>query len=147
MKKFKYNFTPLIWILLITGIAIAILTSVLNIVYIIDATNKDIPINASRIIAILVAFIFMAFIIVVIANSSYEITNLELKTKLGFITSGYKLKDIKEIVLFTKSKRLSLIFKDEEFTNIVIKQMQYDDFIKTLKQKAPHIIYTPYEEE
>ena len=63
MKKFRYNFTPLVWVLLITGIAIAILTSILNIVYIIDATSKNIPLNASRIIAIFVAFIFMAFII------------------------------------------------------------------------------------
>ena len=120
MKKFKYRFSPLIWVLLSLAILIAVCTTIINVLIIIDYANKGLQIDYTKIIVIFIAILFFAFIIVVIVNSNYEITQTELKTRLGFIVTGVKLKDIQEIVLFVKDKRLSVIFKDEEFTNIVI---------------------------
>ena len=146
MKKFKYRFSPLIWVLLSLAMLIAVCTTIINVLQIIDYANKGLQIDYTKIIVIFIAILFFAFIIVVIVNSNYEITQTELKTRLGFIVTGVKLKDIQEIVLFVKDKRLSVIFKDEEFTNIVISPLLYNDFIKSIKATAPHIIYTPYEE-
>ena len=145
MKKFKYRFSPLIWVLLSLAMLIAVCTTIINVLIIIDYANKGLQIDYTKIIVIFIAILFFAFIIVVIVNSNYEITQTELKTRLGFIVTGVKLKDIQEIVLFVKDKRLSVIFKDEEFTNIVISPLLFDDFIKSIKTTAPHIIYTPYE--
>lgn len=140
MKKFKYRFSPLIWILLSLAMLIAVCTAVINVLQIIDYVNKGLQLDYTKLIVVFIAILFFAFIIVVILNSNYEITQTELKTRLGFIVTGVKLKDIQEIVLFVKDKRLSVIFKDEEFTNIVISPLLFDDFIKSIKATAPHKI-------
>ena len=84
-------------------------------------------------------------IVIELGNMEYwDEKSLEYKYQMTQVFEQ-QLKDIQEIVLFVKDKRLSVIFKDEEFTNIVISPLLFDDFIKSIKTTAPHIIYTPYE--
>jgi len=145
MKKFKYKFTPGLLTLIIIGMVVAIATCTINIINIVDpkTLSSKVP---SYAIAILFSLLFLAFLILILTISNYEITSTELKTRLGIICTGIKLKEIKTIVHFTKTSRLSIVFTSDEFNNVIIDKKYFDSFASEIKKVAPHVIYSTFEE-
>lgn len=145
MKKFRYKFGVGSYILIVLGILISLTTIIINVINITKTPVLDDILSYA--FAIFIAVIALAFIILVISVANYSITKKEIKTRLGIIVTGIKLNEITQIVHFSKSKRLSIIYKDNEYSNIVISEKHFDDFANEVKKNAPNIKYICCEEE
>ena len=146
MEKFKYKFTPLAIILIIIGMLAAVVTSVINVINIVKQLQNGLTPEFSKYIIVFIALLFIVFLVIMLINSYYQITESEIKVKLSLISSSIKVKDITKITHFTKSDRLVIFFQDETFTNIVIKPSQFLEFIKKLKKANSKILHTAIEE-
>ena len=51
------------------------------------------------------------------------------------------MKDVTEITHFKKSDKLVLYYKPDKYVVIVIDPLCYDDFVKTVRQINPMIIF------
>ena len=79
--------------------------------------------------------IFLAVLLIaMLIRSRYVVTQKQLITQFGIISSKYEIKKIRSIALLGGSKKLNVYFDDykNRFITIVVKEEWYDDFIHTL---------------
>ncbi len=145
VKKYRYRFSVLSLVLFGLGFALAIFMISYNLYKIASGKLMSDGIT-NRTISIVIAIVFLGFAISVLACSFYTVTKTEIKTRLGFIVSGIKLNEIKEIVHFTTSNKLAIFYKDEQFSNIVISPKHFDSFASEVRKFAPSIIYSTHQE-
>ena len=86
--------------------------------------------------------VFLALLILsMLIRSQYILTGTHLILQFGVIKQKYELKSIYSIHLFKGLNKLAIYFDDfkTKYTVIVIKDIWYDDFIKTLTERRPGI--------
>jgi len=146
VKKFRYRFSVLSLVLFGIGFALALFMIIFNLYKISSGKLMSDGIT-NRSISILIALVFIGVAISVLSCSFYTINKTEIKTRLGFIVSGIKLNEIKEIVHFTSLNKLSIFYKDEQYSNVVISPKHFDEFATELRKFAPNIVYRTYEQQ
>lgn len=146
VKKFRYRFSVLSLVLFGIGFALALFMIIFNLYKISSGKLMSDGIT-NRSISILIALVFIGVAISVLSCSFYTINKTEIKTRLGFIVSGIKLNEIKEIVHFTSLNKLSIFYKDDEYSNVVISPKHFDEFATELRKFAPNIVYRTYEQQ
>ena len=84
-------------------------------------------------------------------SSRYLITDKELIVRFGLIRQRFELKKIRSVHLFKGSNKLTVYFDDfkTKYTVIVVKEIWYDEFIRTMMLKNENIgfDFTSAEEE
>lgn len=146
VKKFRYRFSVLSLVLFGIGFALALFMIIFNLYKISSGKLMSDGIT-NRSISILIALVFIGVAISVLSCSFYTINKTEIKTRLGFIVTGIKLNEIKEIVHFTSLNKLSIFYKDDEYSNVVISPKHFDEFATELRKFAPNIVYRTYEQQ
>lgn len=139
IKKFRYRFSILSYVLFGLGIALALFMIAYN-VYRISSEKVTGEYVGSLLLSMSIGVIFLAIAISVLTFSFYTVTKTEIKTRLGLFNSGIKLSDLTEIIQNKKTNKLSVFYKDGEFSNVVISPKYFESFIKEIKTFAPHII-------
>ena len=146
VKKYRYRFSVLSYVLFGIGFALALFVIIHNI-YRISSGKATGEYVGSLTISIVIAIIFIAFALSVLACSFYTITKTHIKTRLGVICTGIKINELTEIVYIKSSDKLAVFYKDGEFSNIVISSKHFDTFVNELKTYAPNIIYKIHEND
>lgn len=84
-------------------------------------------------------------------SSRYTITQRELIVRFGLIRQRFDLKKVHSLHLFKGSKKLAVYFDDfkTKYTVIVVKEIWYDEFIRTMMLRNANIgfDFTSAEEE
>ncbi len=101
--------------------------------------------NASYIIQYAVLLLFGVGALVIfpamLIRSVYIVNEKEIVLRWGVIKTGYKIKDIESIRLFSKTNKLVLYFKNEKFTVISVRTEWYSDFIREVLSHNTNIRY------
>jgi len=145
MKSYKYKFSTFAIILMIVGLLLSIGCIVLNLVRYISRIDEGTISTYDWISLAIILIISIVFIVIVtsmLISTKYTITDKEIVLSYGIIKNPIKISEIKEIKLHVKNKRLELIFDDESYFNIIIKEEWFEDFVNELKLKSSNIIFS-----
>lgn len=111
--------------------------------------TKGIPATTNAIFTIIrytimfiVTVAMFAILLSLLISSYYAVDKEHIKTRFGFITSKYSIKDIDVITLERNTNRLTVTFKNDSFLVIVVKEQCYDDFVQAILDAKPAIEYS-----
>ena len=97
--------------------------------------------TVTYLLTLIVSSALFILCISVIINGCYKIKNGYLYSCFGIIRTKTNLDNIISITHYKKTDKLVLFFKSAEFSVIIISPKDYEDFILSLKQANPRIIY------
>ena len=147
MKIFKYKFTKLIYaligVILVLSVAGFAITLWQVIDFGIDTANPTFTII--RYILMFIVTIALIVILISLLISSYYAVDAKsktIKTSFGFIKSSYDIKTIDTVMLDRTTNKLTVVFEDEHFIVIVVKEEWYEDFVQAILDVNPKIEYT-----
>ena len=142
MKKFRFKYSPTVWVLLIAVLLFSVGGLVWNIFNLVELYSFKKTINIiSYALIILITFLLTVFVLSVIFYGNYVIKGETLLVYFGFFKTKYKIEDIVCISHFKKSNKLVVYFAEQTYTVIVIDQSFYDDFVLSIRKINPKIIY------
>lgn len=145
MKKFKYTFSRLTFILILVGLAVCLAGFIVNLVICITdgishAVNPVIPL-VLYILSFIVTIAAGALLSSILFSSYYEVGERYLKTAFGFIKSSYEVKKIDTIVLDRETNKLLVYMEDGSYIIIVIRSERYPDFVQAVLDVNPLVGY------
>ncbi|MCD8307210.1 MAG: hypothetical protein LUD51_03155 [Clostridia bacterium] len=149
MKKFKYKFNTLTYVLIGLCLALAVAALILNTYFlcrdgISSAANVVYPILQYA-LTYFVALAVLLLLVSLLLSSYYSVTKDTFTTCFGIIKSKYKVQDIDMIVLDKtnpkKKDRLAVYFNNDTYIVIVVKPEWFDAFTDALKEANPSIRY------
>ncbi len=142
MKKFKFNYSALIWVLISLVIVLSIASvvwNVYNIAFFIKvSTTKAVLYSLTVIISLFLAVLALG----ICFYGCYTIDEKNLISHFGIVYSRIELKNVSGVVRFKKTNKLVLYLKGGKFTVILISPAEYDDFISLLIKTNPEIAYS-----
>ncbi len=147
MKKFRINYSPIIYILL------AIVTIIFGVSTFINVLNVISFLSVSTIKAViyfllaLISFLLLTESVFLFFKGMYVIKNGYVYLYFGLIYSKNKIENIVNVYIYKKSKKLVVFFSDKKYTVIIINEKYYDEFIKSLKEQNPNILIDFINEE
>ncbi len=146
MKIFKYKFTKLIYaligVILVLSVAGFAITLWQVIDFGIDTANPTFTVI--RYILMFIVTIALIVILISLLISSYYAVDKKsktIKTSFGFIKSSYDIKTIDTVMLDRTTNKLTVVFEDEHFIVIVVKEEWYEDFVQAILDVNPKIEY------
>ena len=141
MKKFRFNYSVLVWALLALVILLLSGGLIYNIYNLISFLNDGAYKIAAYSLIILVNAFILVFAVSVVFYGKYIIKDKKLYSYFGFIRTSVNTDDIVQITHFKKSDKLVVYFKDAKYTVIIISPDKYEEFIFALREQNTHIIY------
>ncbi len=146
MKKYKYEFSRLITILIIVGIVLCAAGFVANVYQVIHTYTVKGSASGYNIIQYIVMFLVTivlgAILVSFLCSSYYAIDKESFISCFGFIKSKYKISDVDTLILDRKTMKLSVNFKSEQYIVVCVRQQWYDDFVDEMLKRNPKIEYT-----
>ena len=141
MKKFRFKFSNLVWILLSVVLAVCLTSFALNVYnltqYISYAFFKFFP----YILYIIVSLFLVIVVLGIMLFSGYSLKNDCFYVRFGIFSSKTKVCEILAITHFTKSDKLVIYYKSNAFSVIVISKEKYDDFVLSLRELNKNIFF------
>lgn len=156
VKRYRYRFSPLLFMLLIAALALCVVCFALTTWFFSDYLVNG---NLSVLLEWLKYFILYAasvgvgaFIVSVLACSEYLLSDDALTVRLGFFRSRTPLEKIHSVHHFRGANKLVAYFDSvkTDYLIIVIKESYYGDFVRELTLRNERIYFpfsTPEEEE
>lgn len=144
MKKYRYKFSVLMYVVMSLAIILSIVTIILNVKNLVTIEVKDK--HATYAVSILIGFLIMAFVITAVSLANYRITKDGIVTQISFIKSTIEFKLIKSIAHLKLSNKLAIYFEDETFIHINVSPKHYDDIVAEIKVYKNTIEYRVTEE-
>ncbi len=141
VKVYKFKFSAVMIALFCAGLALCAAGIGLNIWRIITQGADDAYAWLQYILLFFVSIFLAVLIIAMLVKSQYAITDKHLVMQFGIIKTKYELDKICSVHLFKGANRLTVYFDDYQtkYVSIVVKEIWYDDFIKTLTEKNDKI--------
>lgn len=144
MRKFAFNYTKFIGLILVLANIISLVALGLNIYYIISPPPFE---NVIKFIIFGALSLVLVLFSISLFASKYVIKGKKLTLHIGFFKIKYAVDDIVQIIFFEKHNHLIVYFKDATLTTILINKKHYNDFVESLKNENPLIIYSSTQEE
>ena len=141
MKKFRFKYSPLVWVLIGLVIVIFALGFIWNVFNLAKGNLSNTFNIVSYSFLSLITLILTVFAISLLVYGKYVIKRGYLYTYFGFIRSKIEIKDIVCITLFRKSNKLVIYLKDQCYSVIVISPDCYNDFVLSLREQNKEIYY------
>ncbi len=142
MNKFRFKYSPIVWVLLAVILAVCSVSIYLNVISVVEYSWA----NGFKIVGYISLLAISVFIIVFVISiaiyGNYTIKNGYLYTYFGFIHTKTDLNEIVQITHFKKSDKLVIYFKEQKFSVIVIAKSEYDSFVLALRGENKTIIYS-----
>ncbi len=134
--KFKYKFSRLTVIFIILGIALCVVGFGTNIYFLIvndiSSTTNPIYYIIRYVLMFFIPALCLVLLVGLLISSYYYVDEKTLTTSFGIIKSKYDISEIQTIVLDRTTNKLTLVFKNENFIVIVVKEEWYDEFTAAL---------------
>ncbi len=141
MKKFRFQYSPIVWILISLILVMCVLGFSWNI-YNLTVYNWS---NTFKIVSYsmlaLITFGLIVFSLSLLVYGRYVIKNGQLYTYFGFLRSKINIADIVCITHFKKSNKLVIYLKEQSYSVIVISPDKYNDFVLFLREQNREILY------
>ena len=141
MKKYRFKYNAITWVLLTVVLALGtggLIWNIFNLEeYVWAGTFKIIAYS----MIILVNILLIVFDLSVMLFGYYKIEGMSVICRFGIIKTVYDVNAVVEITHFKKSDKLVMYFKDATYTVIVIAKSEYEDFILSLRKINREIIY------
>ena len=141
MKKFKFNYSTPLFILLFFAVLLTLAGIVFNVNNIIEYRKFSLVKTIIYSITLAVNLGLFILIVSIVFNGCYKIKNNVLYACFGLIRTKMPIDSIISITLYKKTQKLVVFFSSAEFSVIIISPKFYDQFIATLKEINPTIIY------
>ncbi len=141
MKKFRFKYAPIVWVLICLVIimcAIGFGWNIFNLTK--ENLSNTFKIVSYSIIAV-ITFGLTIFATSLLVYGKYVIKNGYVYTYFGFIRSKINISEVVCITLFKKSNKLVIYLKEQSYSVIVISPDKYDQFVLCLKEQNKQIIY------
>lgn len=141
MKKFRFNFSTIIWVLLSVVVLLFIAGAVFNVLSIVEFVrvgSKKVITYCAILVICMLGVIFTASIL---AFSFYKIKGDKIYTCLGLLITKIKIEDVVLITHFKKSDKLVVYLKDNTYFVVLIKNTYFDPFVMALREANPKILY------
>ena len=141
MKKFRFKYSPLVWVLICLVILLCAGGFAWN-VFNLTKGNLSKTFNLiSYSFLCVVTFLLTVFAISLLVYGKYVIKDGKLYTYFGFIRSKIDISDIVCVTLFKKSNKLVIYLKEQCYSVIVISPDDYNDFVLSLREQNKEIYY------
>lgn len=141
MRTFRFRFSKTIILLQIAAMILAA-AAIVYTAYRMATVGFG---SASLIIQYVVLLLFGVLALVIFSamliRSVYVVGKKEIVLRFGLIKTVYKIKDIESIMLFSKTNKLVLYFKNEKYTVISVKPEWFNDFIREVLSHNLNIRY------
>ena len=147
MQKFRFKYTPTVWVLLFLVLALSfggLLWNIFNLTQYLFAGAFKIVVYS---LIILLTSLLTAFVISIMVMGRYVIKNGYLYTQFGFVFEKCKIEDVSDIVHHKKSDKLVVYFTDKKFTFIVVSPLEYERFIKAMRSENTKITFSSADED
>ena len=141
MKKYKYLYSTLTKILLILVMAFSLAGAGWSVFNLIQFAYLGAIKIVGYILITLLSLLVCTFAFSVLVSGYYTVTDTNLVCKIGFIKSKLPLAEITQAVYYRTENKLVIYFKKDKFAVIVISPDDYEDFVVTLRENNPKIIY------
>ncbi len=141
MKKFRFKYSPIIWVLISIVIIFCALGFAWNIFNITQVNSAHTFKIVSYSFLCIITLGLIVFAISLLINSKYLINNGYLYTYLGFICSKINISEIVAITHFKKSNKLVIYLKEQSYSVIVISPDKYDLFVLALREQNREIFF------
>lgn len=142
MKSFKFKYSVPVYVLLVIILALTLAGLGLNVFNLISYFDVSTYKFIVYCILSLLNVILFVLALSVLFGGKYVITKEYLYTCFGFIKIKSDINEIISIVLFKKSEKCVIYFKDAKYTVIVIDKSQYEQFVLSLRELNPKITYS-----
>ena len=141
MKKFRFQYSPIVWIL----VSIIFVMCLLGFIWNIFNLTEYNPLNTFRLVSYIllavITFGLTIFSISLLVYGRYVIKNGQLYTYFGFVRSKINIEDIFCITHFKKSDKLVIYLKEQSYSVIVISKDNYNNFVLALREQNKEILY------
>jgi hypothetical protein len=146
MKTFQYQYTKLIKILIYAAMLLCVAGFGLNLYQVIVHGEENFQANQFYTILrygilFLVTVLLFVILVSLLIKSCYTVSDKYLKSYFGFIISKYEIKNIEKVMLERSTDKLTVLFKDNQYVNIVIAKGEYEDFVNALLAVKSGIAY------
>lgn len=141
MKKFRFCYSGIVWVMLSAVLALSAFGLYWNVINVLNINLEYAFRAVSNIIIGLINLALFIFVISVMVYGRYVIKDGELISYFGFIKTKTDIKEIVQFTHFKKSNKLVAYFKDSKYTVIVITPNEYEEFILSVREINPAIIY------
>lgn len=143
VKRYPFKFSGLMFFFLFAGLLLSALSLGLTIWRFCNFLKEPASFYGwlQYILLFFVSLFMIALILGMLIRSQYLITGTQLVLQFGMIRQKYELKSIYSVHLFKGLNKIAVYFDDfkTKYTVIVIREVYYDDFIKTLTERRPGI--------
>lgn len=148
MKKFQYEFSKLIKILIFVALVLCALGLALNVWRVVNVGADNFYSTLQYVLIFAVTIGAPIVLISMLISSGYEITDQHIVSNFGIIKSRFKLDDVSKLVYVTSKNKLFVYFKDDTYMNIIVNEKWIQEFIGCVleKRKKIEIEYTTGEE-
>ena len=141
MKKFRFQYSPIVGILISIILIMCIIGFSWNVFNLTQYNWSNTFKVVSYLLLAIVTFGLAVFSISLLVYGRYVIKNGYLYTYFGFIRSKINISDIVCITHFKKSNKLVIYLKEQAYSVIVIPPDKYDPFVVALKKQNIEILY------
>ena len=141
MKKFRFQYSPIVWILVSIIFVMCLLGFIWNIFNLIEYSPLNTFRFVSYILLAVITFGLTIFSISLLVYGRYVIKNGQLYTYFGFVRSKINIEDIVCITHFKKSDKLVIYLKEQSYSVIVISKDNYNNFVLALREQNREIFF------
>ncbi len=141
MKKFRFKYSPIVWVLICLVILLCAGGFAWNVFNLAKGNLSNTFNVISYSFLCIITFGLIVFAISLLVYGKYVIKNGKLYTYFGFIRFKIDISDIICITLFKKSNKLVIYLKEQYYSVIVISPDDYNDFALSLREQNREIYY------
>lgn len=133
MKKFKFSFSILVYVLCTLALLVLVGAIIFN------AKTFFLPLSSatkkvSAVVFSVLCLILIVFVMLLLFCSFYVFKDKKLYFRLGIFKFNLGIETALMIKEYTKQQKLVLIFNDGKYSVIVINKKYYKDFVEEVKK-------------
>ncbi len=141
MKRFRFDYPFIVWLLLGVVFVLAAVGLGLNIFNLIEYTKLGAVKTVIYSIIVALNLSLLVLDVSVMVYGCYVIKDGYIYSWFGIIRTKTSFEEIVQITLFKKSNKLVMYYADAKYTVIIISPEKYDGFILALREQNKKIIY------
>ena len=142
MKRFRFVYSFTVWLLLSIVLLLSGAGLGLNIFNLIEYSKLGIAKTIIYSVVVILNFLLLALDLSVMLYGCYVIKDGYLYSCFGLIRTRTPIKEVVQFTHFKKSNKLVMYFEDAKYTVIIISPEKYEDFILSVREENPKIIFT-----
>ena len=141
MKKYKFSYSLPVLLLIYAGIAIAIASIVLNVLWIINNSAPSTYNYVSLIVVGLVCIGYMALAVSMLVNSYYAIDGSFFILRWGILKNQLDIKSMTRVLLDGEKHQLTIFYNEDNYFVVKSATIPFPDLVAGLREVNKKIVF------